>query len=334
MGERKGQNKYYPPDFFSNAKTMSKGLDAYHGHHTLRERGKKAHLGILVIRFEMPYNIWCEGCKNHIGMGVRYNAEKQKVGNYYSTPMYEFKMKCHLCDNYITIRTDPKNLDYEIMSGARRQENRWDPTQNEQIVPETKETQRRLFDDAMYKLEHGVKDQKAAHDAKPVLCKLFQRNEDVWRDSFEANSKLRSQFRSSKRELKAVEDADESVLKRTSLKGSVKLLPEIEEDRQLAGLLKLRSTKTIEVKSRERMIEVMERPALKGSGSGGGVKNKMKKKLMGEKIGELGIVRKIEVVKRRKVEATTVGGGDGGGGGASLIVGYSSSSDDNGDEKC
>lgn len=27
----------------------------------------------------MPYNIWCEGCKKHIGMGVRYNAEKTKV---------------------------------------------------------------------------------------------------------------------------------------------------------------------------------------------------------------------------------------------------------------
>lgn len=22
-----------------------------------------------LCRFEMPYNIWCDGCKNHIGMG-------------------------------------------------------------------------------------------------------------------------------------------------------------------------------------------------------------------------------------------------------------------------
>lgn len=28
----------------------------------------------------MPYNIWCDGCKAHIAMGVRYNAEKKKVG--------------------------------------------------------------------------------------------------------------------------------------------------------------------------------------------------------------------------------------------------------------
>lgn len=23
-----------------------------------------------IFRFEMPYNIWCDGCKNHIGMGM------------------------------------------------------------------------------------------------------------------------------------------------------------------------------------------------------------------------------------------------------------------------
>lgn len=46
-------------------------INKYHGTHALRERANKLHLGILIIRFEMPYNIWCEGCKNHIGMGVR-----------------------------------------------------------------------------------------------------------------------------------------------------------------------------------------------------------------------------------------------------------------------
>jgi coiled-coil domain-containing protein 130 len=56
----------------------------------------------------MPFNVWCEGCKNHVGMGVRYNAEKKKIGMYYTTPLYEFKMKCHLCDNHFIIRTDPK----------------------------------------------------------------------------------------------------------------------------------------------------------------------------------------------------------------------------------
>lgn len=93
-------------------------------------------MGITIIRFEMPYNIWCDGCKAHIAMGVRYNAEKKKVDMYYSTPIYEFRMKCHLCDQYFEIRTDPANSDYVIMSGARRKEQRWDMGENEQIVTE------------------------------------------------------------------------------------------------------------------------------------------------------------------------------------------------------
>uniref|UniRef100_A0A8C3Y334 Probable splicing factor YJU2B n=1 Tax=Catharus ustulatus TaxID=91951 RepID=A0A8C3Y334_CATUS len=68
MGERKGTNKYYPPDF-DPAKHGS--LNKYHRSHPLRERARKLSQGILVIRFEMPFNIWCDGCQNHIGMGER-----------------------------------------------------------------------------------------------------------------------------------------------------------------------------------------------------------------------------------------------------------------------
>lgn len=108
MGERKGTNKYYPPDYDPKAG----GLNKWQGTHALRERARKIHMGIIIIRFEMPYNIWCEGCNNHIGMGVRYNAEKTKVGMYYSTPVYQFKMKCHLCDNHFVIKTDPAVSSY------------------------------------------------------------------------------------------------------------------------------------------------------------------------------------------------------------------------------
>lgn len=89
MGERKGVNKYYPPDY----DPRKGGLNKFLGTHALRERANKIHLGILIIRFEMPYNIWCEGCKNHIGMGVRYNAEKKKV----TYPNFEVLSFCKQC---------------------------------------------------------------------------------------------------------------------------------------------------------------------------------------------------------------------------------------------
>jgi len=30
------------------------------------------------------------------------------VGKYYSTPIFQFRMKCHLCDSHFEIRNDPK----------------------------------------------------------------------------------------------------------------------------------------------------------------------------------------------------------------------------------
>ena len=71
-------------------------------------------------------------------MGVRYNSEKRKVGMYYTTPIYQFRMKCHLCPNHIEIKTDPGNLDYVIVSGARRQEKRNLEQDNGTVMPEDK----------------------------------------------------------------------------------------------------------------------------------------------------------------------------------------------------
>ena len=104
MAERKAQNKWYPPDWDPKMGSLNK----YHGTHALRERANKLHLGILVIRFEMPFNIWCGQCNAHIGKGVRYNAQKKAVGNYFTTKIYEFAMTCHLCGGRIVVRTNPK----------------------------------------------------------------------------------------------------------------------------------------------------------------------------------------------------------------------------------
>lgn len=306
MGERKGQNKYYPPDY----DPRKGGLNKFLGTHALRERARKIDQGIIIIRFEMPYNIWCDGCKNHIGMGVRYNAEKTRVGNYYTTPIYQFRMKCHLCDNHFEIKTDPANLDYVIMSGARRQENRWDPLQNEQIVPETKETQKKLFDDPMYKLEHQTTDVKAADDAKPALEKLYSRNTDVWKDNYEANSALRAQFRKTKKELKLKEDQDKKLLIKSSL--DISLLPENDQDRQIAALMTLQG-KSAKAREEEKRLDLMLKPALPSTTltSFGGLK---RQKLLSNTLSE-----KDLGIKKKKSDQSSV---------INKLIDYSSSSSD------
>ena len=73
-------------------------------------------------------------CSGHIGQGVRYNAEKRKVGNYYSTPIYGFRCKCHLCQHWFEIRTDPEHTRYVVHEGAKAQNQEWDAEENGAFV--------------------------------------------------------------------------------------------------------------------------------------------------------------------------------------------------------
>ncbi|XP_074423171.1 LOW QUALITY PROTEIN: putative splicing factor YJU2B [Larus michahellis] len=253
MGERKGTNKYYPPDF-DPAKHGS--LNKYHGSHPLRERARKLAQGILIIRFEMPFNIWCDGCKNHIGMGVRYNAEKKKVGTYYTTPIYRFRMKCHLCVNYIEMQTDPAGCDYVIVSGARRKEERWDMGDNQQVVPTEREEKEKLETDAMFRLEHGVADRAALQRAVPTLATL-QEAQSAWKDDFALNSRLRRRFREEKKTLREEEEEAAALQAKAGL--SIPLVPEAEEDRRLAALLKYHSPDSYEEKQRMKRTEISSR---------------------------------------------------------------------------
>ncbi|CAF5209255.1 unnamed protein product, partial [Rotaria magnacalcarata] len=143
----------------------------------------------------MPYNIWCNTCGNHIGMGVRYNAEKTKIGNYYTTPIFQFRMKCHLCDGHFEIKTDPKARDYVIVSGARREEQRWDAADNGQIVMESTEEMKKLATDAMFKLEYDGKDvAKKINKSTPDLNEL-EIQQSAWKDDYIINYVLRKNLR-------------------------------------------------------------------------------------------------------------------------------------------
>jgi len=253
MGERKGQNHYYPPDF--NYKTH-KSLNSYHGTHALRERAKKIKEGILVIRFEMPFNAWCLGCRKHIGMGVRYNAEKKKIGMYYTTPLYEFRMKCHLCDNYFTIRTDPKNFDYEMVEGIQRQEKR--PSDLDDHPTVDREFTHKLASDAMFKKEHDIDDKKKLATAEGQIEKL-ESIQSRLHDDYRANSILRRSFRGEKKHLNEKRIRDEELKKRLST--GISLVPESEDDRRMAQhIVKFSQMKDPEERKKDVIHELLDRP--------------------------------------------------------------------------
>ncbi|KAL7718959.1 Coiled-coil domain-containing protein [Entamoeba marina] len=118
MAERKATNKYIPPDFDP---AIHKSVNDYHKIHPLRNRARKINQGILIIRIELPFGIWCDRCHSLHGKGTRFNAEKKSVGMYYSTKIFELSFKCKDCVNKIVLRTDPENTRYIVVSGGKKQ---------------------------------------------------------------------------------------------------------------------------------------------------------------------------------------------------------------------
>jgi coiled-coil domain-containing protein 130 len=82
----------------------------------------------------MPFDVWCLGCGEHIGKGVRYNAEKKAVGKYLSSKIWSFRMKCDLCDTYFVVETDPKANDYVCKEGLRKKVEDWVPTPEDHVA--------------------------------------------------------------------------------------------------------------------------------------------------------------------------------------------------------
>ncbi|KAF9976590.1 hypothetical protein BGZ73_008261 [Actinomortierella ambigua] len=225
MAERKATNKYYPPDW-----DPSKGsINKYVGQHPLRERARKLDQGILIVRFELPFNIWCNGCENPIGQGVRYNAEKKKVGNYYSTPILSFRMKCHLCDNWFEIRTDPKNTAYVVTEGARKKQEDFDAADAETISLDTQEELERRAGDDFARLEHEKQDELKARGKATLLTQLQRLNDRQWADPYKLSQQLRKGFREQKKARLREEAVCQQLADRAAL--PFKVLPENEQDR-------------------------------------------------------------------------------------------------------
>ncbi|KNE62425.1 hypothetical protein AMAG_07644 [Allomyces macrogynus ATCC 38327] len=226
-------NKYYPKDFDPK---KHNSVNQHVGVHPLGARARKLKSeGILIIRFELPFNIWCLGCNKHIGMGVRYNAEKKKVGNYYSTPIWSFRMKCHLCPNWIEIHTDPKNTRYVVASGAKQKVEEFDPADAGTMQINDESTTARIASDPLFKLEHATLDQQRAKIANDELEELKETRDAHWEDPYAMNQELRRKFREDKKKRQVL--AKEATEIQDRIGTTIPILPEAPEDAAEARLI-------------------------------------------------------------------------------------------------
>lgn len=227
LAAARADNFYYPPEWSPKKGSLNK----FHGQHALRERARKLDQGILIIRFEMPFNIWCGGCESMIAKGVRFNAEKKQVGNYYSTKIWSFTMKSACCKHEIVIQTDPKNCEYVIISGARKKIEEFDVEDAETMLLPVDEERSKLAD-PFYRLEHQEEDIKKKKEAEPVLVRLQRVSDSRHSDDYALNKALRAKLRNQKKRV-----AEEEAASRKMGLG-IRLLPASEDDAAAARRVK------------------------------------------------------------------------------------------------
>jgi coiled-coil domain-containing protein 130 len=185
--------RYVPPEL--EGTTSGNKLNNKRAPGTLRKDGTQT------VRFEMPFAVWCHHCKPHaiIGQGVRFNAEKKKIGYYYSTPIWQFKLKHVACGGAIEIKTDPKETKYVVVSGGKSR----DYGDEEDRVREgfegrpilTEQERERRREDAFAALEGKVEEKEVVQESTKRITELYVARERDWDDPWSANKRVRDTFR-------------------------------------------------------------------------------------------------------------------------------------------
>jgi coiled-coil domain-containing protein 130 len=221
--------RYVPPELEG---TVSFNAASGKGH-ALGNRARKLKTeGILTVRFECPFAIWCTHCSPEqiIGQGVRFNAEKKKVGNYFSTPIWSFRFKHTVCGGWLEVRTDPKNAEYLVVEGGRRRDTGVDKLLDGEVrVGVSEEDKDRLEKDGGFGvLEKKVEDKSLFNAQKARLDDLLKASDRDWADPYEVSKRLRADFRVGRRKRQADEISGEALREKFGIE--VDLLPERPED--------------------------------------------------------------------------------------------------------
>jgi coiled-coil domain-containing protein 130 len=193
----------------------------------------------------MPFAIFCDHCRPEvvIGQGVRFNAEKKKIGNYFTTAIWSFRIKHSICGGWIEIRTNPKEGRYEVVEGARRRDGREEEEFGGRIFENgegegrmiTEEERERRRNDAFAALEGKVGEKGVEKKSKDRIEKLVEAQDRTWADPDEINRRLRRGFRKERKVLEKRALHAEGMQERFGI--GFEIADEVEGDRIKAGLI-------------------------------------------------------------------------------------------------
>lgn len=167
---------------------------------------------------------------------MRFNAEKKKVGNYYSTPIYSFRMKHTVCGGTIEIKTDPQNTAYVVTEGGRKRDTGEDRELQPGEIAITPYAQKDSAEkDPFSKLEGKLEDKARAKTEASRILELQERQKRDWEDPYEKSMRLRRTFRAERKGLEKAAAKREAIKDKMSLE--IELLDETETDRQKAKMV-------------------------------------------------------------------------------------------------
>ncbi|OQR92555.1 hypothetical protein THRCLA_08674 [Thraustotheca clavata] len=218
LAAARADNFYYPPGWRPEKGSINK----YQKSHPLGKRAKDIKDGILVVRFEMPFDVWCTHCETHIGKvfnalkdaytsrGVRYNAKKSKVGMYHTTILYQFELTCATCKGIMIVQNDPEARGYKLVSGIRKKVQVDDipvGSHDDETIEQLNGPEVGIAKaaDPFYRLEHDKKDKEVAKKRSVGLQDLIS-HQDRLSDQYQTNASLRASFRAEKKTLKRKTD--------------------------------------------------------------------------------------------------------------------------------
>ncbi|PWW80810.1 hypothetical protein C7212DRAFT_274183 [Tuber magnatum] len=219
--------RYVPPD--------QEGI--YTGNQLHKKKPPGIHGNTQTVRFEMPFGIFCLTCDGHIAQGVRFNAEKKKIGKYHTTPIYSFRMRHVSCSGWIEVQTDPKNTRYVVTEGGKKKGG--DEEEGEgaagAVVGEIRIRDPNMPDDPFAAVEKKVADKAGVKKSTERIEELRGLSDRQWLDPYEHSRKMRRVFREKRKELQAKDAASEAIRDRAGL--HIELLDEIPEDKIRAQLV-------------------------------------------------------------------------------------------------
>ncbi|KAG7886458.1 hypothetical protein KL938_000111 [Ogataea parapolymorpha] len=180
MSERKVINKYYPPDY-----------DPLKEEKVKRVR-KPGPAGWPTVRLMIPFSMKCLNCGEYIGKSKKFNAKKESTReDYLGIRIFNFHFRCPQCFSDLVFRTDPKNGDFECVSGCRRNYERKegkiaaDETMDDIVKRLEEEEYREMLakegkkeneETAMEQLERRLNEQQKEQEATEEIEELQERH--------------------------------------------------------------------------------------------------------------------------------------------------------------